>query len=512
MKYCPRIIYLILILVLFLNYLTLNYKKSTMEIVNEMGIGYNLGKTFNCCDISITEQNINNQIILFGTILPTKKTIKKIKKYGFKTIRFQVTYMNFTLENQLINSEWIEGIKNVIDNIIKSNLYCILSINHGNEFWKNEEKDIKDNYSNFWKQIANEFKKYDEYLIFETMNEIEKFKINILNFTQAFVDVIRKSGGFNKERLLIIPEMFTELELDTYYEYKLPIDPANKTAISVHYIFPSQIASYYDINKFEWYYKYHLFYYDSSPILEWGSEENYNQIIVFFELLKKYFIDNGIPVIIGEAGIINNYNKNISSFREFIYVFFTLSSEYDGILSCLWDNPIDNEDNLNYYNKILDKWNDEIIKDNIYIISRGKTVKSSGYYIMINYHNILPEYGYIYLEIDKKKINKIYINAKVTGKIGIDFNLVINTYNKDNNYIMLYVEKKDGKKQYDGTTIFEVDTSKVDFNVFIYITSVRGAENVHINNATFEYEEHYKYFNCKNYKKDVLYDLYDLLE
>ena len=72
-------------------------------------------------------------------------------------------------------------------------------------------------------------------------------------------------------------------------------------------------------------------------------------------------------------------------------------------------------------------------------------MKSSGYYIMINYHNILPEYGYIYFEIDKKKINKIYINAKVTGKIGIDFNLVINTYNKDNNYIMLYVEKKTEK-------------------------------------------------------------------
>ncbi len=508
MNYLLPSIYSLLSVVLILNYLSLNYKKTAIEIVNEMGIGYNLGKTFNCCDNLMLEQFDNNQIKLWGTVLPTKKTINRIKKYGFKTIRFQVTYMNFTLENRLINSEWIKGIKNVIDNIINSDLYCILSINHGNEFWKNEEKDIKDNYSNFWKQIANEFIEYDEYLIFETMNEIEQFNINILNFTQVFIDVIRKSGGFNKERLLIIPETFTEIELDNYYEYVMPIDPSNKTAISVHYIFPSQLANYYDENKFEWHYKYHFFYYDSSPILEWGSEENYKQIIVFFELLKKYFIDNGIPVIIDEVGIINNYNKNISSFREFIYVFFTLSIEYDGILSCLWDNPIDNEDNLNYYNKILDKWNDEIIKDNIYIISRGKTVKSSGYYIMINYHNILPEYGYIYLEIDEKKINKIYINARVTGKIGIDFDLVINTYNNESNYFMLRIEKRDGKKQYDGTTIFEVDISKYDYNTFIYITSIRGIQNVHINNATFEYEEYYKYFNCKSYKNDVLYDLY----
>ena len=89
-------------------------------------------------------------------------------------------------------------------------------------------------------------------------------------------------------------------------------------------------------------------HYYSSLILELGSEENYNQIITFFDLLKKYYIDNGIPIIIDEVGILNYYNKNITSFREFIYVFFTLSSEYEGIVMCLWDNPIDNEENLNY--------------------------------------------------------------------------------------------------------------------------------------------------------------------
>ena len=47
-----------------------------------------------------------------------KKKINKIKKYGFKTIRFQVTYLNFTLENKIINSEQMEGIKYIIDQLL----------------------------------------------------------------------------------------------------------------------------------------------------------------------------------------------------------------------------------------------------------------------------------------------------------------------------------------------------------------------------------------------------------
>jgi hypothetical protein len=55
-----------------------------------MGLGYNLGKTYNCCS-SVDEKNIlYEEIKIWGTILPTKKMINKIKKCGFKTIRFQI--------------------------------------------------------------------------------------------------------------------------------------------------------------------------------------------------------------------------------------------------------------------------------------------------------------------------------------------------------------------------------------------------------------------------------------
>ncbi len=125
-------IYIILILNIFFNFQFMTYKKTTFEQLNDMGIGYNLGKTFNCCH---TISDNNNEIDFWGTILPNKKVIKRIKSYGFKTIRFQVAYMNITSESEIIDPDWIKGVKKIVDWIISYGLYCILCINQEKEFW-----------------------------------------------------------------------------------------------------------------------------------------------------------------------------------------------------------------------------------------------------------------------------------------------------------------------------------------------------------------------------------------
>ena len=55
------------------------------------------------------------------------------------------------------------------------------------------------------------------------------------------------------------------------------------------------------------------------------------------DFLKKYYINKGIPVIIGEVGILTEQNNDINSFKEFLYVIFSLTSETSGLMSCLWD-------------------------------------------------------------------------------------------------------------------------------------------------------------------------------
>ena len=171
MNYLHSILVIILVISLILDYLSFYYKYSTMELVNDMGIGYNLGNTYNYSDDLGYESIENYEIKTWGTILPHKKIINKIKNNGFKTIRFQVKYMNYTDEINIINSEWINKIKEVVKWIIDSNMYCILSVYHDNKYWEIQGQNSKDKYIKLWTIITNEFKDFNQHLVFESFYE-----------------------------------------------------------------------------------------------------------------------------------------------------------------------------------------------------------------------------------------------------------------------------------------------------------------------------------------------------
>ena len=156
--------------------------------------------------------------------------------------------------------------------------------------------------------------------------------------------------------------MATELEIYRTYE-EFPNDSSNKTAISLNYYFPSSYGDYYIIKEDD------AIWYDcfgnmlvTSPINEWGVE-NYDYYFMYedFKNIKTIFMDRGFPVIIGEAGILTK-NSNANLFIQFLYVLFSMSSEYDGIMAYLWDNPENNEENKFYYNRETNKWTNEKIK------------------------------------------------------------------------------------------------------------------------------------------------------
>ena len=92
MNIFPIILIIALFISLILNYMSFYSKKNAIQFVKDMGLGYNIGNTFNCCNI-FKEEN-NEEIKLWGSILPTQRIVNKIKKYGFKTLRFQIIYNN----------------------------------------------------------------------------------------------------------------------------------------------------------------------------------------------------------------------------------------------------------------------------------------------------------------------------------------------------------------------------------------------------------------------------------
>ena len=508
-------IYLICLLALslVLNYLSLSYKKSSMEIVNEMGIGYNLGNLFDCYDKNVEIKNPKDQITLCGNSFPTKHMISSIKKSGFNTIRFPVTWINFIDEYGNINSDWMRNIKEVIDLIINNNMYCILNLeNDGkNENWLSKGIIAKDKYINLWSQIANEFKNYDEHLVFESMDSFEDINYNsslnnydyssLLDLSQSFIDTVRSTGGNNINRLLLVSGANADLEMTCNFNFKMPKDPSNKIAISIHYYIPYSFtleSDYIDpfvdeIDGIEYY-----FYSDR----DWGNDIDYNEITDNFELIKSYFLEKGTPVIISEVGVITEEEKNINSIREFLFVVFSISANYNGIASCLWDTSNKSLGNMNYYNRDSNKWYDEKIGDNFKQISKGKYIKPLEYYSITNSLTTYVDDNFeMYIKISHKKPLKAIFNIKYDQNY-FDY-IYFDTYDKNGGPNIMDLKKCKKKKEYDGSYTFTMDISEEDCNNYIVLEKISAFNAITFNYLTIEFNETFIFFDYKYYKEAI---------
>ena len=411
-------------------------------------------------------------------------------------------------ESGKIDPNWMNRVKEVIDWTIESNMYCILNVHNdgilGN--WLSKGLMSKNKYINLWKQIADKFQVYDEHLIFESMNEYEYNDTNILfNFTQIFVDTIRNSGGNNIYRLLLIPGIKSNIDLTCSLEYKIPKDPSNNLGISINYYVPGQFTIATEDKPF----KYKILtgdVYELHDYKTWGTDSNYKEIATDFNTMKKAFIDKEIPVIISEVGVITEEKKNIISIREYLNFIFSLSAEYDGITSCLWDTSKKTAGNMNYFNRENNEWYDEKIKENFYKIYKGQNIKPLDYYINTNLEttNSLNIDGELRLKIENKKVLKVFINVNLNCKYYLDcmFGLVCQN-NKNTNYILIAFEEKNGKRQYDGTFLFTRDISKENCSEFILTQVYLGKDLITFNNLTVEYEKNYLSFDYKSYKEAI---------
>ena len=484
-------------------------KRSAIQIVNDMGQGWNLANTFDSFTPLEKITNPDDQITFFGNPIPTELMVTRIKKYGFKTVRLPVTWMNFIDESDNVNSEWMSRVREVVDWIINANMYCIINIHHDgvNENWLSEGLKARNKYIKLWSQIADEFKFYDDHLIFESMNEVE-YKIGdnydyltLLNLTQAFVDTVRNSGGNNDIRLLLISGMDANLELSSSSEYRFPIDPSRKLAISLHYYLPSQFAIEPDDNP--WYWIDNGIIREIPSMKTWGTDNNYKDLVSNFEAMKKLFVDKGIAVIISEIGVLTEQQKEPESIREYLYATFSLSADYNGIMACLWDTSKKTAGDMNYFNREEDLWYDEKIKDNFKKISKGKYVKPTDFYVITNTETVdnVDESGSLVLNIGVKKVITIIFNANISTKILYDVGFGISTYNKYGGANEEGITGSEGKKQYDGSYTFTIDATNKEYYSIVKISKWWGNEHIVLNYLTLVFEEEDIFFNYKEYKK-----------
>ena len=316
---------------------------TTMELVRDMGIGINLGNTFEVGGTWVSPKTVSSFETCWGSPLVTEELIKGYKDGGFGVVRVPANWSNTMHEDYTINPEYMARIRQVITWIIDNDMYAILNIHH--EGWISEtptdEETVLKRYTRFWEQICEEFKDFDDHLMFESMNEDGGFDsvwnkwagdegkeeayayVNKLN--QTFVDIVRSSGGNNPKRHLLIAGYYTAIDSTCDPLYRVPDDPMNRCAISVHYYNPSTLTL---IDKdVSW----------GKAKTTWGSEEDIADMNMWLDMLTERFINNGIPVIVGEYGCFGN-NKTEEVRRN--YTIDVCRAIYERqMCPVLWDTP-----------------------------------------------------------------------------------------------------------------------------------------------------------------------------
>ena len=322
---------------------------STMELVQDMGIGINLGNTFESSGDWIAQWGDgtpNSYETAWGSPTVTKELIQGYADAGFGVVRVPVAWSNMMANDgsYKINPDYMSRVQQVVDWILDEDMYVILNL-HWDGGWLEKLPEDHDNvmakYSAIWEQVSAEFSMYGDHLMFEAQNEelgwgtlwnqwsgstdgkAESYGyVNEVN--QTFVNIVRNSGGNNPERHLLISGYNTDIKLTCDPLFKMPDDPAGRMALSVHYYTPAGFAILEE--DADW----------GKASSTWGTEAEIAELERNMDSLKNTFTEKGIPVIIGEYGCPKK-NKEPESVRKFITSVCEASVSRNGICPVLWD-------------------------------------------------------------------------------------------------------------------------------------------------------------------------------
>lgn len=318
------------------------------EIATDMTIGWNLGNTLEATGGETA----------WGNPVATQELINSVKAAGFNTVRLPVSWDQYANQSTYeIDPVWMERVKEVVDYCFNADMYVILNIHWDGGWLENNvttsaQASVNEKQQVYWTQIANYFKDYDEHLLFAGANEPHVEDATgmsvLLSYHQTFVDAVRATGGNNSSRTLIVQGPLTDIEKTDQLMNTMPTDNiAERLMAEVHYYTPYQFClmtedqSWGDMFYF-WGEGHHSIT-NTSRNATWGEESDVEN---YFGLMQTKFVDNGIPVIMGEFGAIRRSNLtgedltlHLAS-REYYHKYIVESAKSHGMIPVYWDNGV----------------------------------------------------------------------------------------------------------------------------------------------------------------------------
>ena len=383
---------------------------SSIEVVKDMSPGWSLGDTLDAIRTEGAPGWYNSPV--------EEYVFDDIKKAGFKTVRIPVTwaYHIGSAPDYKVDPKWFDRVEQVVDWALKRGFYVITEAHHDSTVWFSKMAidpvtgEYVNDYNNqilklekLWQQISERFKEKSEKLIFEIINEPQYDKTGhnpkrptnpnnpeavydltpdqMNDMNMRIIKIIRSSGGYNDKRLVMVCGLSDDIK-ETLKYFHAPDD--KYTILTVHYFYPWDFIC-------NWWGR-----------TTWGTESEKNYVEYIFKRLSETFVENRLPVVIGEWGP----SPKIDRFSSWHYCDYIVKTAYKYDMPCIW------WDEGKKFNRKERKWGDEALKD--IIVNAGLGIPNSF---------ISPADAYFKVNTDVK--DDLIIKLELNG------NELVNIYNGD---------------------------------------------------------------------------------
>lgn len=329
---------------------------TALEATRLMGNGINLGNTLEACDnnVGIKTNTPLSYETHWGQPKTTQVMIDGMKAAGFDTIRIPVAWMTNATHlyegDYTIDADYMDRVEEVVRYARKAGMYVIIN-DHWDGGWYgmfgSESAETRalamEAYKGMWQQIAERFRDYSDYLIFESANEelggrfdensplyCSDSVVTYLNdderyaltneINQTFVDVVRATGGNNATRFLLIAGYSTDIDKTCDDRFQMPKDTVDsKLMVSVHYYDP---WSYCGASS-------------AVSATKWGKVSDYEYMDQQLAKMTK-FTEAGYGVVIGEYGALPCSDGLKDNTLAYHTAFLDACTKYN-LTNCLWD-------------------------------------------------------------------------------------------------------------------------------------------------------------------------------
>jgi len=301
---------------------------AAQDVVAAMQPGWNVGNTL---DAIPNETSWGNPRI-------TRELLAAVHDQGFNSIRLPVTWTDHQggAPDYAIDPAYLDRVEQVVGWALDEGLYVLLNVHHDSWQWivdmPTQHDTVMARYTALWTQIAERFRDAPPELLLESVNEPqftgstgEAQEYELLDeLNTTFHSIVRGTGGTNATRVLVLPSLHTNAE-------QAPLDALDSTITALND--PNIAATIHN-------YGFWPFSVNIAGHTRFDAETQAD-LTGTFDRIHDTFVSQGVPVILGEYGLLG-FDKSLDTVeRGEMLKFFELfgnQARQKQVTTMWWDN------------------------------------------------------------------------------------------------------------------------------------------------------------------------------